>query len=391
SPFLYWELHASKPDLILADVDEYVVSESVSSVPAVATNEAKTSKSKPKSVSETLIKDWISDSEDENQTKSNRFVSFGSKRFHLKQFGLLVHFRESLSVKQEEHNRQAKHLKKNSQSPRGFIDSGCSRHKTRNISNLSEYEKLMVDMLPLEETPKEVKSLVKVKSLQLLDESQVLLRVLKKNNMYSVDLKNVAPSGGLTCLFTKATSDESNLWHRRLGHINFKTMNKLKGKQHRASCKTKTVFFLATKDETSGILKAFIIGIENLIDHKVKINRCDNETEFKNKEMNLFYEKQDHLGNFDGKDDEGFFVGYSVNSKAFRVFNSRTKIVKETFYTTFLKNKPNVVGSGPTWLFDIDTLTKSMNYKPVVAGNQSIAMDMCYGSKIKCWIMDTIS
>nr|GEW97789.1 uncharacterized mitochondrial protein AtMg00810-like [Tanacetum cinerariifolium] len=70
SPFLYWELHASKPDLILADVDEYVVSESVSSVPAVATNEAKTSKSKPKSVSETLIKDWISDSEDENQTKS---------------------------------------------------------------------------------------------------------------------------------------------------------------------------------------------------------------------------------------------------------------------------------------------------------------------------------
>nr|GEV50226.1 ribonuclease H-like domain-containing protein [Tanacetum cinerariifolium] len=81
--------------------------------------------------------------------------------------------------------------------------------------------------------------------------------------------------------------------------------------------------------------------------------------------------KTDHLGKFDGKADEGFFVGYSVNTKAFRVFNSRTKIVKETLHITILKNKPNVAGSGPTWLFDIDTLTTYMNYKPVFAGNQS--------------------
>nr|GEU89141.1 hypothetical protein [Tanacetum cinerariifolium] len=63
---------------------------------------------------------------------------------------------------------------------------------------------------------------------KLLDESQVLLRVLRKNNMYIVDLKNVAPLRGLTCLFANATLDESNLWYRRLGHINSKTMNKLK-------------------------------------------------------------------------------------------------------------------------------------------------------------------
>ncbi|GKA45631.1 putative ribonuclease H-like domain-containing protein [Tanacetum coccineum] len=289
---------------------------------------------------------------------------------------------------------------------------------------------------------------------KLLDESQVLLKVPRKNNMYSVDLKNVAPSRGLTCLFAKATLDESNLWHRRLRHINFKIMNKLvrgnlvrglpskffendhtcvacqKGKQHKASCKTKTVssisqplqmlhidlfgptfvksimkkmyrlvitddfsrfswvFFLATKDETSGILKAFITGIENQINYRVKIIRCDNETEFKNKEMNQFLNTKfklyetiwvsytilntlDHLGKFDGKADEGFFIGYSVNSKEFRVFNSRTTIVEETLHITFLENKPNVAGSGPEWLFDIDTLTKSINYKPVVAGNQS--------------------
>ncbi|GKE31172.1 ribonuclease H-like domain-containing protein [Tanacetum coccineum] len=62
---------------------------------------------------------------------------------------------------------------------------------------------------------------------KLLDENHVLLRVPRKDNMYSVDLKNIVPLGGLTCLFAKATLNESNLWHRRLGHINFKTMNKL--------------------------------------------------------------------------------------------------------------------------------------------------------------------
>nr|GEU88742.1 ribonuclease H-like domain-containing protein [Tanacetum cinerariifolium] len=62
---------------------------------------------------------------------------------------------------------------------------------------------------------------------KLPDENQVLLRVPRKNNMYNVNLKNIVPSGDLTCLFAKVTLDESNLWHRRLGHINFKTMNKL--------------------------------------------------------------------------------------------------------------------------------------------------------------------
>nr|GEY00731.1 putative ribonuclease H-like domain-containing protein [Tanacetum cinerariifolium] len=111
----------------------------------------------------------------------------------------------------------------------------------------------------------------------LLDENHVLLRVPRENNMYNVDLKNIVPSGDLTCLFMKATLDESNLCHRRLGHINFKTMNKL---------------------------------------------------------------VKDPLCKFDGKDDEGFLVGYSISR------------------------------SGPTWLFDIDTLTKSMNYQPVIIGNQ---------------------
>nr|GEU98818.1 putative reverse transcriptase domain-containing protein [Tanacetum cinerariifolium] len=79
----------------------------------------------------------------------------------------------------------------------------------------------------------------------------------------------------------------------------------------------------------------------------------------------------DHLGKFEGKVDEGFLVGYSVNSKAFRVFNSRTCIIQETLHVNFLENKPNIAGTEPTWLFDIDSLTKTMNYQPVITENQS--------------------
>ncbi|GJU87820.1 retrovirus-related pol polyprotein from transposon TNT 1-94 [Tanacetum coccineum] len=194
----------------------------------------------------------------------------------------------------------------------GVIDSGCSRHMTRNMSYLTDYEEIDGGYVAFGGNPKEGKSQEK-----LIDESQVLLRVPRKNNMYSVDLKNIVPKG-------------------------------------------------ATKDETSGILKSFITSIENLVDHKVKVIRCDNGTEFKNREMNQFCEMKEAVntacyvqnrvlvvkphnktpyelfhGKFDGKADEGFFVGYSLNS------------------------------SGPDWLFDIDALTRTMNYEPIVTGTQS--------------------
>nr|GEZ80454.1 ribonuclease H-like domain-containing protein [Tanacetum cinerariifolium] len=79
----------------------------------------------------------------------------------------------------------------------------------------------------------------------------------------------------------------------------------------------------------------------------------------------------DRLGKFDEKSDDGFFVGYSINSKAFRVFNTRTKFIEENMHISFLENKQNVAGIGPNWMFDIDTLTMSMNYQPVFLGNQT--------------------
>ncbi|GJU06270.1 ribonuclease H-like domain-containing protein [Tanacetum coccineum] len=68
---------------------------------------------------------------------------------------------------------------------------------------------------------------------------------------------------------------------------------------------------------------------------------------------------------------EDTLVGSSTNRKAFRVFNSRTRIVEENLHVKFSEDTPNIAGSGPNWLFDTDALTKSMNYEPVVAGNQS--------------------
>ncbi|GKC29690.1 retrovirus-related pol polyprotein from transposon TNT 1-94 [Tanacetum coccineum] len=139
----------------------------------------------------------------------------------------------------------------------------------------------------------------------------------------------------------------------------------------------------ASKEETSGILKNFINEIENLVDKKVKIIRCDNGTEFKNRVISEFCEQKgikrefsiartpQQNGKFDGKSDEGFFVGYSLNSKAFRVYNIRTTKVEENLHIRFLEDKPIIAGDGPKWLFDIDVLTKSMNYVPVVAGTNS--------------------
>nr|GEV60594.1 hypothetical protein [Tanacetum cinerariifolium] len=79
----------------------------------------------------------------------------------------------------------------------------------------------------------------------------------------------------------------------------------------------------------------------------------------------------DHLGKYDGKSDSGFLVGYSLNSKAFRVYNLKTKRVEENPHVNFLENKPNVAGKGHAWMFDLDYLTNSMNYKPVSLENQA--------------------
>nr|GEV21803.1 ribonuclease H-like domain-containing protein [Tanacetum cinerariifolium] len=322
---------------------------------------------------------------------------------------------------------------------KGVIDSGCSRHMTGNMSYLSDFEELNGGYVAIGGNPKggkiTRKGKIKTRKLdfddvyfmkelkfnlfsvsqmcdkknsilftdteclvlsfdcKLPDASQVPLRVPRENNMYNVNLRNIVPSGDLTCLFAEAILDESNLWHRRLGHVNFKTINKLvKGNLVRG-LPTK-VFFMASKDETTPVLKTFIIGLENLLSLKVKVIRCDNGTKFKNSDLNQFYGLKVIKQEFSTPrtpQQNGiaerkirtlieaartllayflllFYFGLRqltlLAIKAFRVFNSRTRIVQETLHVNFMENKPNVVGSGPAWLFDIDILTQTMNYHP---------------------------
>ncbi|GJU26834.1 putative ribonuclease H-like domain-containing protein [Tanacetum coccineum] len=232
---------------------------------------------------------------------------------------------------------------------KGVIDSGCSRHMTGNKCYLDEYEdydggfvsfgdgkgrisgkgKIKTGSLDFDDVffCKELKynlfsvsqicdkknnvlftdteCLVLSSNFKLLDESQVLLRVPRKDNIYSVDLKSVVPTGGLTCLIAKATIDESNTWHRRLGHINFKTMNKLvKG----------------------NLVKGLPLKI------------------FENDHLLCCL---DHLCKFDGKDDVGKWF-------------------------------PRI------GLFDIDSLTISMNYVPVVVGNKTNGIAGTKDNTIAC-------
>nr|GEW33448.1 copia protein [Tanacetum cinerariifolium] len=407
-----------KPDLVFNDAPP--TSKTVPNMVHVESSTNKTSKEMSKILRPDApnIKDWTSDSIDESELE---FVSNQKEPSFVQTFTHVKPLRGS--VKTVEHPKQAENLKIDNQKSRGHqyswnkkacfvckslnqfikdcdfyetqmvqqpvwnhavmqalkdkgvIDSSFSRHVTGNISYLSDFEEFNRGYVAFGGNPKGGK---------ITDNGKI-------------------KTGDLTCLFEKATLDESNLWHRRLGHINFKTMNKLvkgnlvrglpskvfennhtcvackKGKQHRASCKSKPVSSISHP-----LQRAEAVNTSCYVQNKVLVTKPHNKIPYGlllGRTPSIGFMRPfrcpvtilntlDPLGKFDGKADEGFLVGYSVNSKAFRVFNSRTRIIQETLHINFLENQPNVAGSGPIWLFYIDTLTQSMNYQPVVAGNQ---------------------
>ncbi|KAI3818972.1 hypothetical protein L1987_12794 [Smallanthus sonchifolius] len=353
----------------------------------------------------------------------------------------------------------------------------------------------------------------------VIPEELILMRAPRGYNTYSLDMNN--PSGIESCFLSKASEDESFLWHKRLGHVNFKTMNRLvrgnlvtglplkdftpmehciscsKGKQHKSSHKPKStnsidsplqllhmdlfgpvsvmslgrnsyclvvtdyfsrftwVFFLAKKDETPEILKTYLLQIENLFSLSVKTIRSDHGTEFKNATLDSFCESKgisrqfsaprtpqqngvaerrnrtlieaartmivdsklpvtfwaeavntacfvqnrvlitkscnktpyeimykrkpvidffrkfgcvctmlntsDQLNKFEAKADECYFVGYSSNQRAFRVYHKQKRIVLESIDINWHENNHTDAGDGPNWLFDVDSVFKSFN------------------------------
>ncbi|GJQ93646.1 ribonuclease H-like domain-containing protein [Tanacetum coccineum] len=200
---------------------------------------------------------------------------------------------------------------------------------------------------------------------KLPNENQVLLRVLRQHNMYSFNLENIVPFVGLACLIAKATVDESNKWHRR-------TLIEAARTMLADSFLPNTFWAEAVSTACYVLNRVLVTKPQNktpyeLITGKIPIISYIRPFGCHVTILNTI----DHLGKFDGKSDEGFLVGYSLNSKAFRVYNLETKRVEENLHITFLENKPNVAGKGPNWLFDLDYLTDSMNYQPVRSENQA--------------------
>nr|GEV75430.1 ribonuclease H-like domain-containing protein [Tanacetum cinerariifolium] len=253
---------------------------------------------------------------------------------------------------------------------KAYWDSGCSRHMTCNISYLSDYELFNGGYVSFGQG-----------GCKITRKGTIKTGKLEFENVYFVkDLK-------------------------RLGHLNFKTMNKLvrhnlvrglptkcfendhnctaclKVKQDKAS--SRTMLADAKLPVTSW---AEVVNTACYVQNRILVNKSHNKTLYE-----LFNGRSpatgflkpfgchvmilntlDNLGKFEANRDEGYFIGYSMSSKAFRVFNKRTKRVEENLHIEFLENKAIEKGAGPNWLFDIDSLTKSMNYVPVVdAGTNS--------------------
>ncbi|GKA82607.1 ribonuclease H-like domain-containing protein [Tanacetum coccineum] len=311
------KVHLRALNKVYPSLDDFVevnesVSESIVEEPTGETNEPKNTRKENRAL---IIKDWVSDSDEENVPKVKTVEMFNKPSF------AKINFVKSTKQVKPPRKQQLDKNSKSTPSPRGnkfgpislntarpkavisvvkgnkgnagnpqqdlkdkgMIDSRCSRHMTGNRSYLIDYKEI--------------------------DGGFVAFGVPRKENIYSVDLKNVVPQGGLTCLFAKATPDESNLWHRRLGHVNFKTMNKL----------------------------VEAVNTACYVQNKVLVNKPHNKTPYE------------------------LFLGRKPALSFMRPFGCPVTIL----------NTIDHLGSGPNWLFDIDALIKSMNYKPVAAGNQS--------------------
>nr|GEU90046.1 putative ribonuclease H-like domain-containing protein [Tanacetum cinerariifolium] len=299
---------------------------------------------------------------------------------------------------------------------KGVIDSGCSRYMTGNISYLSVFKEINGGYVSFGGNPKGGKIIGKgkiktckldfsdvyfVKELKfnlfsvsqmcdkknnvlftdtecvvlsydfkLPDENHVLHRVPRENNMYSVDLKNVVPSGDLTYLFIEfrvAKTPQQN------GVAERKNMTLIEAARTMLADSFLPISFWAEA-----------VNIACYVQNRLLVTKPHNKTPYElllGRTPSIAFIRPfgcpvtilntlDLVGKFDEKADEGFLVGYSVNNKAFGVFNSRIRIVQKTLHINFLENQPNVAGSGPKWLFDINTLSQPMNFQPVVAGTQ---------------------
>ncbi|GJT24656.1 putative ribonuclease H-like domain-containing protein [Tanacetum coccineum] len=212
------------------------------------------------------------------------------------------------------------------------VDSGCSSHMTGNKAYLSDYEDYNGGFVAFRSDPKG-----------------------GKNN--SLDLKNIVPSRGITCLYANAIADESKLWQRRLDLVRCDNGTEFKNHVMNDFCAKKGIkreFSVARTPQQNGVAKrknttlieaartmladsllpisfwAEAVNTACYVLNRVLVTKPQNKTSYE-----LL------IGKFDGKSDE---------------------------------DQPNMAGTGPDWMFDLDFLTNTMNYIPVSVENQ-VTMD----------------
>nr|GEX91326.1 retrovirus-related Pol polyprotein from transposon TNT 1-94 [Tanacetum cinerariifolium] len=141
-----------------------------------------------------------------------------------------------------------------------------------------------------------------------------LLTGARDSNVYPISISELVASS-LVYLMFKASSVKSCLWHRRLSHLNFATINQLtkqdmvisllksqynkdyfclaceKGKSKRTILKATLVYFIQTKDEVPGMIIMFITRIQVNLRATVRVDRTENGTEFKKEKLKSFYGK----------------------------------------------------------------------------------------------------
>nr|GEW78410.1 putative ribonuclease H-like domain-containing protein [Tanacetum cinerariifolium] len=432
--------------------------------------------------SEVIIEDWVSDDEDtlvDTQVYLQTTVkpSFKNIKFTIARTEYVKSVKQADKPKMVTQNSKANRKDWNgnlNQKPRlglrqwywskgnpqqalkykGMFNNGCFRHMTGNKALLTDYQDIDGGFVAFGGSSKVGKI------------SGLPPKTFENNHTCVACQKGKQHKASYKAKLISSISHPLQMLHMDLFGLTF-----VKSIDHKTYCLVVTndfsrfswVFFLATKSETSGILKKFITEIENQLNHKVKVIRSNNGTKFNNKEIDelcgqkgikreysvartpqqngvaerknmtlieaartmlvdsllpiIFWAEAvntacyvpnrvlvtkphnktpyeliigrpssisfirpfrclviilntlDPLGKFDGKAEEGFLVRYFVNNKAFRVFYTQTRKVKENLYVNFLENKSNVAGQGPNWLFNIDSLSNSMNYQPVTTGN----------------------
>nr|GEW70417.1 integrase, catalytic region, zinc finger, CCHC-type, peptidase aspartic, catalytic [Tanacetum cinerariifolium] len=217
-----------------------------------------------------------------------------------------------------------------------------------------------------------------------------LLTCSRGMDLYSITLQDTT-CPNLIFLMAKATSSQAWLWYRRMSHLNFDTINllskndivvglpKLKfvkdhlcfsssmnGKRYMLvivddHSRYTWTHFLRSKDETPKVLIDFLRLVQRGLQAQVRVVRTDKGTEFLNQTLHAYFVAEgiqhqtsvprtpeqngvvkegtvldgENLDKMKEKGDECIFVGYSTQSRAYRVFNKRTRVIMESIHVNF--------------------------------------------------------